>query len=260
MAIANTNLNLGGEAAAPVARRAYLRAGWYHLAMLNYPADAAVLQPFVPAGTEIDTWNGRPYLSVVGFLMLNTRVRGIAIPCHRNFEEVNLRMYVRRKSAAGWQRGVVFIKEIVPRWMIAYVARRVYNENYVAMPMRHQIVLPTAAQTAGLVQFEWSHHGRWHSLSAEIAGDPTALAPGSEEQFITEHYWGYCRQRDGSTLEYRVEHPPWRVWTATKARLDCDVAAIYGAQFAGCLHGTPTSAFVAEGSAVAVGHGVRLVD
>ncbi len=139
------------------------------------------------------------------------------------------------------------------------MARRVYNENYVAMPMRHEIALPTAAQTAGGVRFEWSNGGRWHSLSAAIDGEPRALAPGSEEEFITEHYWGYCRQRDGSTLEYRVEHPPWRVWTATRAALDCDVAAIYGAQFAACLHARPTSAFVAEGSAVAVGHGMRLV-
>jgi uncharacterized protein YqjF (DUF2071 family) len=240
--------------------RAYLRAGWYHLAMLNYPADTTLLQPYVPAGTELDAWQGRPYLSMVGFLMLDTRVRGIPIPCHRNFEEVNLRTYVRRKTADGWRRGVVFIKEIVPRWMIAYVARRVYNENYVAMPMRHKVVLPTAAQAAGAVQFEWSNGGRWHALSAEIAGEPAALAPGSEEEFITEHYWGYCRQRDGSTLEYHVEHPPWRVWQATNPRLDCDVAAIYGKQFAACLHGTPTSAFVAAGSAVAVGHGVRLIE
>jgi hypothetical protein len=228
--------------------------------MLNYPADAAVLQPFVPAGTVLDLWNGRPYLSMVGFLMLDTRVRGIAIPCHRDFEEVNLRTYVRRNAANGWQRGVVFIKEIVPRRMIAYVARRVYNENYVAMPMRHRVALPSASQPAGAVRYEWSNGGRWHSLSADIAGAPLALVRDSEAEFITEHYWGYCRQRNGSTLKYHVELPPWRVWQATNARLDCNVAAIYGEQFTGCLQGAPTSAFVAEGSAVAVGHGLRLAD
>ena len=245
---------------AVTASAAYLRAGWYHLAMLNYPADAAMLQRYVPAGTEIDVWNGRPYLSMVGFMMLGTRVRGLAVPCHRDFEEVNLRTYVRRKVGGVWRRGVVFIKEIVPRWMIAFVARRVYNENYVAMPMRHEIVLPTAAHAAGTVRYAWSNGGRWHELSAEIAGEATPLAAGSEEEFITEHYWGYCRQRDSSTVEYRVDHPPWRVWTATAARLDCDIAVIYGEPFAACLRGTPTSAFVAEGSAVTVGRGTRLVD
>src|SRR5712692_7170743 len=112
-------------------------------------------------------------------MMLDTRVRGMPIPCHRNFEEVNLRTYVRRKAADGWRRGVVFIKEIVPRWMIACVARRVYNENYVAMPMRHAVVLPTAV--AGSVRYEWSFADRWHGLAAEIAGEPVALAAGSEE-------------------------------------------------------------------------------
>jgi uncharacterized protein YqjF (DUF2071 family) len=244
--------------AAPALPGAFLRAGWHHLAMLNYPADAGMLERYVPAGTELDRWQGRAYLSMVGFMMLHTRVRGIPVPFHRNFEEVNLRTYVRRKAADGWRRGVVFIKEIVPRWMIACVARRLYNENYVALPMRHGVVLPTAATPAGGVCYQWWFGERWHSLAAQIAGEPVALVPGSEEEFITEHYWGYCRQRDGSTLEYRVEHPPWRVWTAANAQFDCDIAAVYGAEFLPLLAATPTSAFVADGSPVAVRRGVRL--
>ena len=254
----SVELPIPAVAAVPALPGAFLRAGWYHLAMLNYPADAGMLQKYVPAGTELDLWQGRAYLSVVGFMMLDTRVRGIPIRCHRNFEEVNLRIYVRRKTANGWRRGVVFIKEIVPRWMTAWVARRFYNENYVAMPMRHHVVLPTAAAPAGSVCFEWSCEGRWNSVSAKIAGAPAALATGSEEEFITEHYWGYCRQRDGATVEYGVEHPPWRVWAAANARLDCDVAAVYGAEFAAPLAGVPSSAFVADGSSVVVRRGVRL--
>jgi uncharacterized protein len=244
--------------AAPVLPGMFLRAGWHHLTMLNFPVDPAALQRYVPAGTELDQWNGRAYLSMVGFLMLDTRVLGMPVPFHRNFEEVNLRMYVRRKAEDGWRRGVVFIKEIVPRRMIAWVARRLYNENYVAMPMRHHVVLPGPASSGGITRYEWYCGGRWHSLSAEMTGEPAPLTPGSEEEFITEHYWGYCRQRDGSTVEYRVEHPPWRVWAASGAHLDCDAAALYGPEFVPFLQGTPTSAFVAEGSAVGVRRGVRL--
>ncbi len=238
--------------------RVFLRAGWHHLAMLNFPADPGVLQPFVPAGTELDLWQGRGYVSVVGFLFRDTRVRGIPVPFHRHFEEVNLRTYVRRRAADGWRRGVVFIKEIVPRWLIAFVARRLYNENYVSMPMGHQLVLPTAATPRGSVRYEWLCGGCWHSLAAEITGEPAALVPGSEEEFITEHYWGYCRQRGGSTLEYRVEHIPWRVWQTANARLDCDVNAVYGAPFVPLLQGTPTSAFVADGSPVVVRQGTTV--
>jgi uncharacterized protein len=225
--------------------------------MLNFPVEPVVLERFVPAGTELDLFRGRAYVSVVGFLMLDTRVLGVPVPLHRDFEEVNLRFYVRRQDPSGWRRGVVFIKEIVPRRLIAWVARRLYNENYVAMPMRHQVVLPDSA--AGSVRYEWYCANRWHTLSASIQGAPAALVPGSEEEFITEHYWGYCRQRDGSTIEYRVEHPPWRVWSAAEARLDCDVAALYGRAFVPFLEAKPISAFVAKGSVVGVRRGTRVV-
>lgn len=237
----------------------FLRAGWYHLAMLNFPAEPDFFQRYVPAGTELDLWHGRAYVSAVGFLMLDTRVLGVPVPWHRHFEEVNLRFYVRRRDPTGWRRGVVFIKEIVPRRLIAWVARRLYNENYVAMPMRHHVTMPSPTSPGGTVRYEWYFANRWNVLAAEMTGTPTALVPGSEEEFITEHYWGYCRQRDGSTIEYRVEHPTWRVWTAVNARLDCDVAALYGAEFVPVLQGQPTSAFIAEGSAVGVRRGLRIL-
>ncbi len=77
----------------------FLTAEWRHLAMLNYEIDPVILRPFVPSGTELDSWNGKTYVSIVGFLFLKTRVRGLAIPFHQNFEEINLRFYVRRLGA-----------------------------------------------------------------------------------------------------------------------------------------------------------------
>jgi uncharacterized protein YqjF (DUF2071 family) len=86
----------------------FLTAEWRDLAMLNYEIDAAVLRPFVPAGTELDAWGGRTFVSVVGFRFLGTRVRGVPVPGHRDFEELNLRFYVRRVADDGPRRGVVF--------------------------------------------------------------------------------------------------------------------------------------------------------
>ena len=82
--------------------------------------------------------------------------------------------------------------------------------------------------------------------------------PGSEAEFITEHYWGYAAQRGGGTVEYRVEHPSWRVWHAHAHALDADVATLYGPAFAASLTAAPRSAFVAEGSPVIVRRGVRV--
>src|SRR5262245_37022784 len=151
----------------------FLTATWQNLAMLNFETDPAAIAALVPAGTELDAWNGQTFLSVVGFRFLDTRVLGVAIPFHRNFDEVNLRFYVRRKAADGWRRGVVFVKELVPRRTIAWLARRLYNENYVAMPMRHVLVLPAGtAPSRGRVGYEWRHRRRWQGLRVDFSAEP----------------------------------------------------------------------------------------
>jgi hypothetical protein len=240
----------------------FLTAQWRWLVMANYAIDSALLAPYVPRGVELDTWRGRHYVSLVAFLFLDTRVAGWPIPFHRNFEEVNLRFYVRRPNARADQRGVVFIKEFVPRAAIAAVARWVYNENYQACPMRHTIEgdagNPAELAHNGRMSYEWRVQGRWHRLAAQTVGTAQPLQPGSEEEFITEHYWGYAAQRDGGCVEYRVEHPPWLVRQVARLEFEGDLAALYGAPFAETLSAAPLSAFVAEGSPITVRRGVRI--
>jgi uncharacterized protein len=232
--------------------RVFLTAEWRWLLMLNYVVDAAVLRPWVPKGLELDLWQGEALVSMVGFLFLGTRVLGVPVPFHRDFEEVNLRFYVRREMPEGWRRGVTFVREIVPRGVIASLARLLYHEPYVACPMRHRLA-------PGACEYGWHFGGRWHSLAAKFVGEPAPLGLGSAEEFIFEHYWGYTRQRDGSTAEYAVEHPRWRVWSAQDARLDCDAAALYGPPFVKPLASTPATAFLAEGSPISVRRGARLL-
>ena len=219
--------------------------------MVNYEVDPAVLRPLVPDGTELDTFEGRSFVSMVGFLFLQTRVFGFRFPFHTNFEEVNLRFYVRRQAGdgEGWRRGAVFIQEMVPRRIIATAAKLLYNEPYATRPMRHAVETERA-------RYDWWRGGRWESLS--VTGEPGEWEPipaGSEAEFITEHYWGYNRQRSGRTLEYQVEHPRWRMRPAREYRFDCDAAGLYGAEFAPFLTREASSAFLVEGSAVSVHKG-----
>lgn len=230
----------------------FLAARWQNLLMVNYEVDPALLQPLVPRGTELDMWQGRTFVSMVGFRFLQTCVLGLPVPGHRNFDEVNLRYYVRRRSGSEWLQGVVFVKEIVPRRAIAWVARALYNENYVRLPMRSTVHVP------GRVTYAWRRDGRWEQLSAEVGGEPYPPDAGSEEAFITEHYWGYSRQRDGGTVQYQVEHPRWQVRRCEAATLQCDAGALYGAAFASVLAAPPSSAFLAEGSDVTVRRGSRI--
>ena len=229
----------------------FLTAEWRSLAMLNYTVDPAALAPWLPRGVELDLWQGEAVMSMVGFLFRRCRVFGVAWPGLTDFEEVNLRFYVRRRAGMEVRRGVVFVKEIVPSRLVAFGARTFYHERYVAMPMRHRV-------EEDRVEFRWRHRGEWESLAATMRGESQAIVPGSEEEFIFEHYWGYVRRRDGGTTEYAVEHPPWQVRQVKAATLRCAAAALYGPEFAGALAGAPRSAFVAEGSAVQVRRGVRL--
>jgi uncharacterized protein YqjF (DUF2071 family) len=223
--------------------------------MLNYVVDERVLAPLVPAGTTLDLWEGRALVSVVGFRFLGTRVLGIPVPLHRDFDEVNLRFYVRRATPDGEvRRGVVFVRELVPRPAIAIVARLAYNEPYAPVPMRSEVPPDPAAEPRG-VRYEWRSPGRagWQHVGAALAaGAPAVPAPVSEARVVTEHFWGYTRQRDGGTIEYEVRHPPWRVWAAEAPTLAVDVAGLYGAAFVPALGAPPVSALVADGSPVVV--------
>jgi uncharacterized protein YqjF (DUF2071 family) len=223
--------------------------------MANYEVDPLVLETLVPKGTELDLWSQKCFVSVVGFRFLDTRVLGVPIPFHRHFEEVNLRFYVRRVVGGEVRRGVVFVKEIVPRRALAWVANALYNEKYVALPMSHD---DCTADGSRRVSYNWRHDGRWSRLAVVLGGEPYLPREGSEEEFITEHYWGYTAQRDGSTLEYQVEHPRWHVWEASNVEFTCGVAALYGQEFVPFLNRTPSSCFVADGSEIVVRRGMPL--
>jgi len=236
----------------------FLRAEWRQLVLFNFEVERELLAPFAPRGTEIDLFNGRAFVSIVAFKFLRAALRGIPIPFHRDFEEVNLRFYVRRAGDAD-RRGVVFIREIAPRRMVSFVARRVFNENYVTLPMRHEIrETPGAADEAVELVYAWKHAGRWHRLSARGAGDWHVPEPGSVEHFLIEHHWGYSRQPDGGCMEYRVDHPSWSVRPAIEHGLGAEVPAFYGGPWAECLSRLPHSVLLADGSPVAVRRGVRL--
>ena len=194
----------------------------------------------------------------MAFSFLNTQVKGLAIPCHRDFEEINLRFYVSSRGPEGWRRGVVFVREVVPKRLIAWVARWLYNEKYVACPTRSSLAAPSDSQP-GTVEYGWKHRGKWLTISSQYSGRPDYPAEGSLEEFISEHYWGYSAQKNGGSMEYRVEHPQWQVWSVAKTVLSGNFVRFYGPEFAPALESAPSSVFVADGSSVIVRTGSPLV-
>lgn len=226
----------------------FLTAEWRHLIMANYVLDPAILQPYVPVGTELDFYEGKCYASMVGFMFLNTKIKGIGIPFHKDFEEVNLRFYVRRKTEEGWRRGVVFIKEIVPKPAIAWTARVFYREKYVYHPMKHQVSIDETYRAS----YSWKKDGQWQSLFAvaEVTGSP--ILPDTEEMFISDHYYGYSHYSSAKTKEYRVDHPVWNVHKVTDYHFNADVEKLYGQEFADPLQVPPASVFLLDGSETSI--------
>ena len=227
----------------------FLTATWRHLVLLNWRVDEDLLVPHLPSGVELDRWDGDCWASLVGFQFLHMSVKGVPAFGYRDFPEINLRFYVKRQVNGETRRGVVFIREVTPHLMVGWVARALYNEPYITMPMRQSVDESHA-------RYQLQIDGQWQGLGVRTAG---AWRDQDEaELFITEHYWGYNTQRNGDTMEYQVEHPTWRARSIGPDCLDLDIEKLYGERWAQALGTNPDSMVFAEGSGVTVQAGVRI--
>ena len=229
-------------------QKPFLTGEWRNLIMINYLVPENLLQPYLPKGIVLDQFDGNCYVSLVAFHFLNTKVKGIAFPFHINFEEVNLRFYVKYKEGNEYKRGVVFISEIVPKRMIAWIAKLIYREKYSYSPMSSSV---EENEDQRNLLFSWGAPVN-HWLQVITKNKTQPIATGSKEEFIFEHYWGYTTINKNQTGEYSVQHPRWNIYPVVDTTLKVDFKKLYGESFAFLNNTTPDSVFVAEGSEVSV--------
>ena len=229
----------------------FLTAEWNNLIMANYIIDPAILIPYLPPKTELDFYQGECYVSLIGFMFEQTKMLGMRIPLHVNFEEVNLRFYVRVKDGNNWKRGAVFIKEIVPKFAITMVANTLYREKYVTLPTKHHY-----RETANEIDlgYQWKYKGSWNKLEAITEKAYGAMVKGSKEEFIAEHYFGYSKYNANTTFEYGVQHPSWLVHKVKSYNIECNFEKLYGTKFAFLDQAKPDTVFMAQGSPIAILH------
>lgn len=227
----------------------FLKAEWRKLIMINYEVNPAILEKYVPKGTEIDFFDGKCYVSIVGFMFLNTKLLGLKIPFHSNFEEVNLRFYVKRKVGDEEKRGAVFIKEIVPKPAITFVANTVYKENYETLPMQHSWNLNEDKLE---VCYQWKTKEQWNTIFVEAKNEMQKIEENSVIEFISEHYWGYAKKDESKTNEYEVKHPKWQYYPITNYKIEVDFGANYGNEFKVLQTVKPNSVMLLEGSEISV--------
>ncbi len=229
----------------------FLTAKWHDLIMANYDVDPALLKPRVPMGTELDLHEGRCFVSLVGFMFLDTRVLEFLVPFHVNFEEVNLRFYVKREAGDELRRGVVFVKEIVPKAAIAAVARTLYGEPYEKWKMSNY-------RDDEHVRYSWTKGDCINTISVRRGENTGVPDENSHGGFIIEHYWGYTKRGPQRTDEYKVEHPKWELFATEDPKIDVDFRATYGNEFAFLSDSKPYSVVLAKGSEIAVYKGAPI--
>lgn len=241
----------------PVTPRPFLTARWTDVVLANYRVPPALLRPYVPPGSELDTPDGEPdrhLLSLVAFDFAGTRVRGVSVPTARRFPEVNLRCYVRREE----KRAVVFLREFVPAPLIVAGARLLYHQPYALAAIGHRVERDDVYLTVRTTFATRRHRGE---IRLRARNAPSTPLPESEEHFLKEHYWGFDRTASGRSFRYRVDHPVWRTFPVEEASVTIDPGALLGGDWRSidwpaALH----SVLFAEGSEATVYGAEPLID
>jgi uncharacterized protein YqjF (DUF2071 family) len=234
----------------PMSAKPFLTAEWRDLVMVNYSVEPSILSAYIPAGTELDFYNGQCYVSLVAFMFEKVRVRGLSIPMHTDFPEINLRFYVRNRNSGVWKRGVVFIKEIVPKRAITLIANAFFGEHYVTLPAMFK-----RKQESGQLTVTCAWKSRvWSEVTVTAGENKQEISEGSKEEFIMHHSWGFTALSRARTAEYQVSHPAWSVYPVIYHGLRCDFGGLYGEAFHFLSNEKPASVFLAEGSPVTVYH------
>jgi uncharacterized protein YqjF (DUF2071 family) len=226
----------------------FLRANWENLIMANYEIEPSTLAPYLPKGVELDFYNNKTYVSLVGFMFKNTRLFGLPIPFFGSFEEINLRFYVKKIENRKTKKGVVFINETVPFKIVALLANKLYKEHYISIPTKNSIDITENKD----IKFEWKINDRWNSLAVKSDTNKYKIEQGTIEEFIFERYFGFTKLSASSTQEYKIHHPKWMTHKILNSQIDCDFRSMYGDAFSMLNNQTPDSILLAEGSQVSV--------
>ena len=229
--------------------KVFLKAKWENIIMANYQIEPELLIPFLPNGVSLDLYNGKAYVSLVGFMFKNTKLFNVPIPFFGSFEEINLRFYVTRKEGNVLKRGVVFINETIPYQLVAWMANKLYKEHYTVVPTKHQLI---SNKESNQIKFEWLLEKKWNSIAVEFNPKTESMKTDSLEKFIYDHYYGYTKINKNQTEEYQLRHPSWKTHKVIDYKIECDFEAMYGETFSILNLIKPSSVFIAEGSDVSI--------
>jgi uncharacterized protein len=229
--------------------RTFLKAYWQDIVMVNYEVQSSLLQPYLPTGTMLDDFEGKYYVSLVGFKFLNSSIFGMPIPIYGSFNEVNLRFYVKRIIDGEVRRGVVFISEIVPSAIVAFLANKLYKEHYTSTKMSSAVGMNKEHK---ILSYKWWLNKEAFSINTVFSKESKAIESYTHQEFIYEHYYGFTKVSSNETWEYKVNHPSWKVNEVLDYTIHCNFENMYGEDFKHLTSAVPHSVYNAVGSAVTI--------
>jgi hypothetical protein len=124
-----------------------------------------------------------------------------------------------------------------------------YKEHYAAIPTKSLIVNGESAKN---IKYEWKINNKWNHIAVNAAKENEQILPGSVEEFIFEHYYGYTKINSQLSQEYKVNHPRWQVHKVIDYSIHCDFKSMYGNDFSFLRNQQPDSVIIAQGSPVSV--------
>lgn len=184
---------------------------WSKLLFAHWPVKASALRSLIPAGLEIDTFEGSAWVAVVPFYMSNVRFRYVQpIPSAREFCELNVRTYVVPKT--GGKPGVWFFSLDASSRLAVQGARAAFRLPYYNAQMRLNV-------DAGMVSYTSRRtHRRTRPAAFEARYQPDSAVfqtqPGTLEHWLTERYCLYAADGRGSIYQGDIAHDPWPLQTA----------------------------------------------
>lgn len=229
--------------------KTFLKAKWEEIVMVNYVIEPSVLLPYLPYGLELDTYNDKCFVSLVGFKFKESKIFGVGIPLYGSFDEVNLRFYVKRTDGMEIKRGVVFISEIVPYKIVSLLANLLYKEHYSVAKMESTVKIENGNKN---INYTWKPKNETYSILTSFNKELKTIEPNSLEEFIYEHYYGFTQVNDIETWEYKVNHPRWLTNEIVSYKINCNFEALYGSDFEFLNALQPYSVYNAVGSEVSI--------
>lgn len=222
---------------------------WRKLVFINYIIPPEIIERFLPAFTKLDYYNGHCYVSLVGFEFKNVKMVGVKIPFYSDFEEINLRFYVKRFDGSQWRKGTVFISEIVNRSALGILANTLVRENYQILPTAKDI---DEKEKEINVKYSWTFDKQEYHIKVTSDRLASSYAQNSEAEFILDRLYGYGKINEKTTNEYPIAHPSWPLYTVNEYSVQVDFARQFGAEFSLLSSMTPHSVMLSEGSGVEI--------